>query len=120
VLSQVCVASAIDKENAMTMQIATPGISPLEVDHDSRDGEIARRNVLFGLWAGRRLGLAGDELELYAWSVHFADRDRPGHDDVIAKVRVDLAARGVPLREQGLRERLREMQLRASLELAPD
>ena len=42
------------------------------------DGEIARRNVLFGLWAGRRLGLTGDDLETYAWSVHFADRDRAG------------------------------------------
>jgi len=104
----------------MTMQIVAPGISPWEVDQDSREGEIARRNVLFGLWAGRRLGLAGHELELYAWSVHFADRDKPGHDDVIAKVRADLTARGLPLREQRLREHLREMQLRASLELAQD
>ena len=104
----------------MSMQIAAPGIAAWEADQDSREGEIARRNVLFGLWAGRRLGLAGDELEVYAWSVHFADRDRPGHDDVIAKVCADLAARGVPLREQRLRDRLREMQLRASLELAQD
>jgi hypothetical protein len=104
----------------MSMQIAAPGIAAWEVDQDSREGEIARRNVLFGLWAGRRLGLADDELEVYAWSVHFADRDRPGHDDVIAKVGADLAARGVPLREQRLRDRLREMQLRASLELAQD
>jgi hypothetical protein len=120
VLPHACVASAIDKENAMTMQVAAPGIAAWDVDQDSREGEIARRNVLFGLWAGRLLGLAGDQLELYAWSVHFADRDRPGHDDVIAKVRADLAARGVALREQRLRERLREMQLRASLELARD
>jgi hypothetical protein len=104
----------------MTMQIVAPGIADWEVDQDSRDGEIARRNVLFGLWAGRRLGLTGDELELYAWAVHFADRDQPGHDDVIAKVSGDLAEHGVPLREQMLRERLREMQLRASLELASD
>ncbi|MGZ8368494.1 MAG: hypothetical protein ACXWVE_05570 [Rhodoplanes sp.] len=34
--------------------------------------------MLFGVWAGRRLGLTGDDLETYAWSVHFADRDRAG------------------------------------------
>jgi hypothetical protein len=87
------------------------------LDCETRDGEIARRNVLFGLWAGARLGLAGDDLERYAWSVHFADGDKPGHDDVIAKVSRDLAARGFAVRDSWLREQLREMRLRASLDL---
>jgi hypothetical protein len=90
------------------------------IDCETRVGEIARRNVLFGLWAGRRLGLAGDDLEAYAWSVHFADCDKPGHDDVIAKVSADLAARGVPLNDRRLRAKLREMRLRAFLDLARD
>ena len=88
-------------------------------DYETREGEIARRNVLFGLWAGRHLGLADADLEAYAWSVHLADREVPGQDDVIAKVSADFAA-------QRRRHRARpgcagicyEMRLRASLDLA--
>lgn len=89
-----------------------------EIDYDTRDGEIARRNVLFGLWAGRRMGLSDAELESYAWSVHVADHRDPGHDDVIAKVASDLAAHHCPMGDRQLRFRLREMTLRASLDLA--
>lgn len=88
-------------------------------DYETHEGEIARRNVLFGLWAGRRLGLAGADLEAYAWSVHLADREEPGQDDVIAKVSADFAAHGVDVAEARLRRHLHEMRLRASLDLAP-
>ena len=88
------------------------------IDYDTREGEIARRNVLFGLWAGRRMGLQGDALESYAWSVHFADYLAPGHDDMVAKVAVDLSVTGRAASDRHLRERLREMSLRASLDLA--
>ncbi len=90
---------------------------PLITDNDTWEGEIACRNVLFGLWAGRRLGLSGDRLEAYAWSVHVADGNEPGHDDMIAKVARDLAIHGAPVRERMLRDQLREMWLRAGLEL---
>jgi hypothetical protein len=93
-------------------------LDPGAIDCETRDGEIARRNILFGLWAGARLGLVGDDLERYAWSVHFADRDEPGHDDVIAKVTRDLAARGIAVRDRLLREQLREMRVRAALDLS--
>ena len=89
-----------------------------ELEYDTRDGEIARRNVLFGLWAGHRMGLKGDEIEAYAWSVHLADRDSPGHDDVIAKVAIDLARCGRPISDRQLRSYLQEMAMRASLDLA--
>jgi hypothetical protein len=87
-------------------------------DYETFEGEIARRNVLFGLWAGRRLGLTGTDLETYAWSVHLADREVPGQDDVIAKVCADLAANGIDITEARLRRHLHEMRLRASLDLA--
>lgn len=89
-----------------------------QTDCETRDGEVARRNVLFGLWAGRRLGLAGDALETYAWSVHLADHDSPGHDDVIAKVAFDLASRGERMTDRQLRNQLREMAMRVDLDLA--
>ena len=66
------------------------------IDEDTREGEIARRSVLFGLWAGRHAGLEGDALETYALSIHLADHRIPGHDDVIAKVAADLACCGKP------------------------
>jgi hypothetical protein len=86
-------------------------------DHDSRDGVVARRNVLLGLWAAARMGLAGAEAEAYAWGVHFADLDAPGHDDVVAKVAADLAARGVAASDTAIRRQLREMEARAELHL---
>ena len=91
---------------------------PYQAEYDSRDGEIARRNILFGLWAGQRMGLKSDAMEDYAWSVHLADRDSPGHDDVIAKVANDLARCGRPISDRQLRSYLQEMAMRASLDLA--
>lgn len=88
-----------------------------EIDYDTRDGAIARRNVLLGLWAGRRMGLTGDDLENYALAVHLSDKRRPGHDDVIDKVASDLAACRVAVTDRQLRARLREMELRAGLDL---
>lgn len=89
-----------------------------DIDYDTRDGEIARRNVLFGLWAGQRMGLEPEAIEAYAWSVHMADRDRPGHDDVIEKVATDLASRGKPISDRQLRYYFREIDLRARVGLA--
>lgn len=89
-----------------------------EIDFETRCGEIACRNVLFGLWAGRRSNLTGDDLETYAWSVHVADHNSPGHDDVIEKVAADLIANGKPVRDRVLRDYLREMTMRADLDLA--
>lgn len=91
---------------------------PEQIEYDTRDGEIARRNILFGLWAGQRMGLKDDEIEAYAWSVHLVDRDSPGHDDVIAKVAIDLASCGRPISDRQLRSYLREMAMRAGLDLA--
>ncbi len=98
--------------------IENSGTCPDQFDYDTRDGEIARRNIMFGLWAGRRIGLKGNALETYAWSVHLADRHAPGHDDVIAKVATDLTACGKPMNDRFVRDRLREMTMRAILELA--
>ncbi|MBX9778340.1 MAG: DUF1476 domain-containing protein [Xanthobacteraceae bacterium] len=91
---------------------------PLLIDCETREGLTARRNVLLGLWAAGRLGLTGADAEAYAWSVHFADFDEAGHDDVVAKVAADLAAAGVQVRKRSIRRQLREMELRAFLQLS--
>ena len=89
-----------------------------QVEYDTRDGQIARRNVLYGMWAGHFMGMKDDAIEAYAWSVHLADLHAPGHDDVIAKVASDFAACGKPMKDRQLRDRLQEMAMRASLDLA--
>jgi len=83
-----------------------------------RAGLTARRNLLFGLWAARRLGLPPAEREAYAWSVHLADFEEPGDGDVIAKVSRDLAERGAGLPVRRIRYQLGESELRAFLQPA--
>ncbi|GEO43070.1 hypothetical protein GGE65_006985 [Skermanella aerolata] len=63
---------------------------------------VARRNLLIGLWAGRRLGLSGTELETYAREIVAADRDEPGHEDVLRKLRADFKEAGCPISEPEL------------------
>jgi hypothetical protein len=95
-------------ENIQPAPVALP-------ERSERDRIITNRNVLFGLWAADRLGLAGAEREAYAMSVHFADLEAPGLDDVIAKVRRDFLAAGVEAGDSMLRAHLKEMQERAAL-----
>jgi len=78
-----------------------------------RDRAIADRNILFGLWAADRLGLTGQARETYAMSVHLADLEAPGLDDVIAKVKGDFLAAGIEAGEAMLRRHLHDMQERA-------
>jgi hypothetical protein len=77
-----------------------------------RDQELAfrikaRRNRLFGLWAAEQFGLpAGEAAEGYAKTVVAADFQAPGDDDVIGKVRSDLAEKGITLTPAELRAQL--------------
>jgi|SRR5689334_4861551 len=67
----------------------------------------ARRNRLFGLWAAAKMGLAaGEAVETYAKAVIAADFEAPGDDDVIGKVRADLADKGVLIADAELRTEL--------------
>ncbi len=55
----------------------------------------ARRDKLLGRWAAECLGLGGDAAERYACEVLQSDLERPGVQDIIAKVAGDLAKAGV-------------------------
>jgi hypothetical protein len=55
----------------------------------------ARKNRLLGMWAAGQLGKTGGEAEAYAKDVVMADFEKPGHEDVIAKVATDLAVKGL-------------------------
>lgn len=53
----------------------------------------ARRNKLLGQWAAERLGLSGAAADDYVKTVVRADFEKPGDEDVIAKVAADLAGK---------------------------
>jgi hypothetical protein len=66
----------------------------------------ARRNKLLGLWLAEKLGKTGADAEAYAKEVVIADFDKPGDDDVIAKVLKDAQAGGLSLTEHDVRVQL--------------
>lgn len=67
---------------------------------------MARRNRLFGEWAGEQMGLSGDALTAYAKDVVMSDFERPGDDDVLEKVQADLTAAGVEMDAARLRQKM--------------
>ena len=79
----------------------------------ARDEELrfkagARRNRLLGLWAAEKLGLTGEKASEYAAAVVRSDFEKPGDDDVFAKVRADFDAAGVAVTDQQLRHAMTE------------
>lgn len=55
----------------------------------------ARCSKLYGLWAAEKLGLEGDEANIYAKQVVDANLEEPGFDDVLRKVRADFVEKGI-------------------------
>ena len=77
-----------------------------------------RRNKLFGLWlAETHLGKTGDDALAYAKDVVMADFDRPGDEDVMDKVREDLAAANVEISDHLLAKHLAECEATARTEV---
>lgn len=69
--------------------------SKLAHDHDRAFKARARGVKMAGLWAAERLGLSDAAAEEYARSVVATDFDEPGDEDVIKRLRVELADAGV-------------------------
>lgn len=65
----------------------------------------ARRNRLVGLWAARKMGLAGQVAEQYARDV-VGDEVGRGDDAVAARLLSDLHARGINIGEPAIRAQL--------------
>lgn len=80
--------------------------SKFKHDQELQFKVMARRNRLFGEWAGSEMGLSGDALAAYAKDVVMADFERPGDGDVLEKVQDDLKAAGVELDADRLRKRM--------------
>jgi hypothetical protein len=69
----------------------------------------ARRNKLVGLWAAQELKLPAAEHDTYAKSVVMADLEKPGDDDVVAKLLADFKAKGVDMTDHRIRHQLTEL-----------
>jgi len=76
-------------------------------DEELKFKAFARRNKLLGLWAAGLLGKSGAEAEAYAKDIVMADLAEHGDDDVIAKLKADLAGKGVS--EQQIRGQMSEL-----------
>lgn len=89
-------------------------------DQELRFRVMARRNRLLGLWAAEKLGLSGEAAESYAKDVVAADFQKPGDDDVIAKVMGDFQAKSVPVTEAQLRDELQRLLAVAKKQISGD
>jgi hypothetical protein len=56
-----------------------------------------RRAKLLGLWVAEFLGYKGAAADDYARTVVEADLAAPGHEDLIAKIEMDVQSKGVTL-----------------------
>jgi hypothetical protein len=64
----------------------------------------SRRNRLTGLWVAEQLGLNGEAATAYAKEVAAAGFERA--DGVVRKAAADLAARGMVVSEQKIRQKM--------------
>jgi len=63
----------------------------------TNDYVVARRNALIGIWAGDRLGLAGDALARYVVEVMESDLEEVGHRDILRRLMGDFARAGIAI-----------------------
>lgn len=80
----------------------------------------ARRNRLLGQWAAEKLGLTGEAASGYAREVVVSDLDEPGDDDVLRKVKGDLAAKGVKVTDGEIKERMQALLAEARAQIAKE
>jgi hypothetical protein len=77
-------------------------------DEELRFKATVRRNKLLGLWAAEQLGLSGAEADAYAKDVIRADFQKPGDEDIVAKLRQDFDAKNVAQTDDQIRAALVE------------
>ena len=79
------------------------------LDEELRFKSTVRRNKLLGMWAAEKLGLSGPDAEAYAKEVIRADFQKPGDDDLVAKLRTDFDAKGVAQTDEQIHVALVEL-----------
>ena len=69
----------------------------------------ARRNRLFGEWAGGQMGLSGEALTAYAEDLVMPDFEASRDEDVLGKVQGDMKAAGTDLTSERLLKQMDEL-----------
>lgn len=80
-----------------------------EKDQELQFKAQARRNRLLGLWAAELMGMKGEAADVYAKEVVKSDFEKPGEEDVFAKIMGDLKAKGVAQSEHQIRRKMEEL-----------
>ena len=89
-------------------------------DQEMQFRAAARRNRLLGLWAAELMGKSGSGAQDYARTVVESDLQKAGDDDVLEKVRTDLAAAGVPRSDHQIRRVMDDLMAQAVKEIAKE
>ena len=87
------------------------------LDEELRFKANARRNRLLGLWAAKKLGLAGADAESYARGLVTTGVGNPGSDSVFEKIRTDFARRDIVERGDEIRRMMEEFTMQALVEI---
>ena len=77
-----------------------------QLDQEQAFRAQSRRDKLFGMWVAGLLRKTGDAAEAYAKTVVAANFEKPGDDDMLAKVRKDLSANGVTVADNEISAKL--------------
>ena len=91
-----------------------------ELDQEQEFRVQARRDKLFGHWLAQRFGMTGAEEEAYVIDVVDSNFDKPGDDDMLGKVKADIAAKGVSIEDAELNAKLSEFMAAAHKEIIED
>jgi hypothetical protein len=84
-------------------------------DEELKFKAFARRNKMLGLWAAGLLGKTGPDAETYAKDVVIADLAEHGDDDVITKLKADLAGKAT---EQQIRAQMSDLLAQAVAQIS--
>lgn len=80
----------------------------------------ARRDKLLGLWAAAKMGLTGQQAEIYARSVVYSDLADSHHDSMIAKLKADLDKVGAIFTPAELRAQMDQLMGQARDEISTE
>ncbi len=84
-------------------------------DEELKFKAFARRNKMLGLWAAGLLGKTGPDAETYAKDIVIADLAEHGDDDVVAKLKADLAGKAT---EQQIRAQMSDLLAQAVAQIS--
>ncbi|NKB43266.1 MAG: DUF1476 family protein [Alphaproteobacteria bacterium] len=91
-----------------------------ELDQDQEFRVHARRDKLFGHWLAQRFGMSGADEDAYAIEVVDSNFEKPGDDDMLDKVKADIAAKGVSIEDAELNAKLAECMAEAHKQIIED